>query len=106
MEYIGIILLVIVAALLYAEPFGGLIKCIMRKIGLYGDEKYQENDEQFIGSYAEVSKPFQKVGTYFQGYVKLNGVEWKALCRIGQLSSGTPVIIKNISNLTLEVEPK
>ena len=106
MEYIGTVLLVIVAALLYPEPFGGLIKCIMRRTGLYGDEKYQENDEQFMGSYAEVSKPFQQVGTYFQGHVKLNGVEWKALCRIGQLSPGTPVIIKKISNLTLEVEPK
>ncbi|WPD22209.1 MAG: NfeD family protein [Candidatus Electrothrix scaldis] len=111
MEILGILFIIIVLAfrfadLLSSDPFGGMIKWIMRKLGLYGDEKYQEEDDHFTGSYAVVSRPFQQIGDSFQGHVKLNGVEWKALCRSSQLSEGTPVIVKNMSNLTLEVEPR
>ena len=69
----------------FIDVLAHLIAWIMRRIGLYGGEKYQDENDQFIGSTAEVSRKFKQVGMYFEGYVKLNGVQWKALCRTGQL---------------------
>ena len=112
MEYIGTLFFIVIVILgidlLYnSGDLGGyFVKLAMRMLGLYGEEKHQGEDESFIGAYAEVSRPFEQIGIHFQGHVKLNGVEWKALCKNGKLSPGTIVVVKNMSNLTLEVKPK
>ncbi len=99
----------------------GIIKFIMRKLGLYGDIAHQAQEIrsnnkisaqsdidniQNIGASAEVIEPFTLVGNGFEGRVKLNGVSWKALCRTSELALGTIVVVKKMSNLTLDVEKK
>ncbi len=84
-----------------------LIKKIMKKLGLYGDSiQAPEEDDENVGSTAEVLEPFILASKGFEGRVKLNGVSWKAICKTSKLAPGTIVVIKKVSNLTLEVEPK
>ena len=110
MEYIWAVLVVIIALILVVElaELGilTLLRHVMRRLGLYGRATYQERDEELIGSYAEVLTPFQPVGASFAGHVKLNGVQWQAVCRTAALLPGTIVTVSRLSNLTLEVEPK
>jgi membrane protein implicated in regulation of membrane protease activity len=57
-----------------------------------------------IGNSAEVLEPFIEVANEFEGFVKLNGVRWKARCQSTPLKEGDIVVVKNQKGLVLEVE--
>lgn len=57
-----------------------------------------------IGSSAEVIESFVKVGNEYEGFVKLNGVRWKARCQSQPLLAGSIVSVKSLNGLVLHVE--
>ena len=116
MEIVGVIILAVVVGVCLAHSiFGDCLFDCLDCLGfiLPGNTEQRSEKEDvtniddtfgFIGSSAEVLTQFQQIGDHFEGRVKLNGVQWKALCKSNELSPGTIVIVKKICNLTLEVE--
>ena len=62
------------------------------------------DDPRNIGNSATVIEDFKKIGNHFEGYIKLNGVKWKAQSKSFPLEAGTVVITKSLNGLIYEVE--
>lgn len=57
--------------------------------------------EAMVGCEGVVTRPLDPVG-----YVKIQGILWKATCEEGTLEKGTPIIVMEIDGLKLRVTPK
>ena len=85
-----------------------IAKYVLKKLNLYGEEKDVFRDGESLDNYAGLIGTtlnlFEKKGNIYQGKIKLNGVNWSAICEDEVLNKDTPVKIVKQDGLILKVK--
>ncbi len=117
MDFILIFLIVItliaiidISALSHGFVFMLLMRFVLKKFNLYGDEidysRDMEDLDSYIGSTAQAHGNFKESDNGFHGHVILNGVKWEAHFEKEQIEKDDVVIVTDQDGLLLSIRKK